>query len=195
MARFTRQGARYLDTKDKWERLAFMQHYGVPTKLMDWTTNVTAAIYFALAYNVKAEEDLQEPLIWILNPFALNGKSGSRKIFDNMDEPPELKLESREGNKWRLSGLFDFGDVMTGFGEYDLLGPSAFMTAGTARRVRSLFEGFGYSRADVTPDVKRRLMALMLLHRFSDPIRHICIEDWQARANDLFELQDLLWPG
>jgi FRG domain len=48
MARFTRQGARFLDTKDKWERLAFMQHYGVPTKLMDWSTNVTAAIYFAL---------------------------------------------------------------------------------------------------------------------------------------------------
>jgi hypothetical protein len=100
MARFTRQGARYLDTKDKWERLAFMQHYGVPTKLMDWTTNVTAAIYFALAFNVKAEEELRDPLIWILNPFALNGKSGSRKIFDNMDDPPELKLESREGNKW-----------------------------------------------------------------------------------------------
>ena len=69
------------------------------------------------------------------------------------------------------------------------------MTAGMPRRVRSLFEGFGYSRADVTPDVKRRLMALMLLHRVSDPVRHICIEDWQARADDLFELQDLLWPG
>jgi len=107
---------------------------------------------------------------------------------------PENFLLSREGNKWGLSGLFDFGDVMTGFGEYDLLGPSAFMTAGMKRRVRSLFEGFGYSSADVTPDVKRRLMALMLLHRASDPVRHICIEDWQARAGDLFELQDLIWP-
>jgi hypothetical protein len=101
MARFTRQGARYLDTKDKWERLAFMQHYGVPTKLMDWTTNVTAAIYFALAFRVKAEEELEEPHIWILNPFLLNGKSGPRKIFDNMDEPPELKLEGVAGNNWK----------------------------------------------------------------------------------------------
>jgi hygromycin-B 7''-O-kinase len=107
---------------------------------------------------------------------------------------PENFLLSREGNKWRLSGLFDFGDVMTGFADYDLLGPSAFMTAGMPRRVRSLFEGFGYSSADVTPDLKRRLMALMLLHRASDPVRHICIEDWQAKANDLLELQDLLWP-
>jgi hygromycin-B 7''-O-kinase len=107
---------------------------------------------------------------------------------------PENFLLSRQGNKWGLSGLFDFGDVMTGFGEYDLLGPSAFMTSGMTRRVRSLFDGFGYAAADITPAVKRRLMALMLLHRASDPVRHICIEDWQAKAADLFELQDLLWP-
>ncbi len=107
---------------------------------------------------------------------------------------PENFLLSRESAGWRLSGLIDFGDVMTGWGEYDLLGPSAFMTAGLPRRVRSLFEGFGYSQADVDPTLKRRLMALLLLHRFSDPVRHICIEDWQEKADDLFELQELLWP-
>ena len=84
---------------------------------------------------------------------------------------PENFLLSRDGAGWRLAGLIDFGDVMTGRGEYDLLGPSAFMTAGMPRRVRSLFEGFGYSAADITPELKRRLMALMLLHRFSDPVR------------------------
>jgi hygromycin-B 7''-O-kinase len=107
---------------------------------------------------------------------------------------PENFLLSRESAGWRLSGLIDFGDVMTGWGEYDLLGPSAFMTAGLPRRVRSLFEGFGYSIADINPTLKRRLMALLLLHRFSDPVRHICIEDWQEKADDLFELQELLWP-
>ncbi len=107
---------------------------------------------------------------------------------------PENFLLSRESAGWRLSGLIDFGDVMTGWGEYDLLGPSAFMTAGLPRRVRSLFEGFGYSSADINPTLKRRLMALLLLHRFSDPVRHICIEDWQEKADDLFELQELLWP-
>ena len=68
------------------------------------------------------------------------------------------------------------------------------MAAGIPRRVRSLFEGFGYSDADINSAMKRRLMALMLLHRASDPIRHIRIEDWQEKAGDLFELQDLLWP-
>jgi hygromycin-B 7''-O-kinase len=107
---------------------------------------------------------------------------------------PENFLLDHEGDAWRLSGLIDFGDVMTGWGEYDLLGPSAFMTAGQPGRVRSLFDGFGYARTDVNYALKRRLMALLLLHRHSDPVRHICIEGWQDKASDLVELQELLWP-
>ena len=37
-------------------------------------------------------------------------------------------------------------------------------------------------------------MALMLLHRASDPVRHICIEGWQQKAGNLAELERLLWP-
>jgi len=107
---------------------------------------------------------------------------------------PENFLMSREGGDWRLSGLIDFGDVLTGWGEYDLLGPSAFMTAGMPRRVGSLFRGFGYAPEEVTPTVRRRLMALLLLHRVSDPIRHICIPGWREKAGDLSELAELLWP-
>jgi hygromycin-B 7''-O-kinase len=108
---------------------------------------------------------------------------------------PENLLLAENGGQWRLAGLIDFGDVLTGWGEYDLLGPSAFMAAGRPRRVRSLFEGFGYAPADVNFALKRRLMALMLLHRASDPVRHICIEEWQQKADDLEQLQELIWPG
>jgi hygromycin-B 7''-O-kinase len=107
---------------------------------------------------------------------------------------PENFLLSCEAGDWRLSGLIDFGDVLTGWGEYDLLGPSAFMTAGMPRRVRSLFAGFGYSNADINSTLQHRLMALLLLHRASDPVRHICIEGWQEKTSDLFELAELLWP-
>jgi len=106
---------------------------------------------------------------------------------------PENFLLSCESGTWQLAGLIDFGDVMTGWKEYDLLGPSAFMTAGMPRRVYSLLHGFGYSRADINFTFKRRLMALLLLHHASDPVRHICIEGWQQKAGDLLELQELLW--
>jgi hygromycin-B 7''-O-kinase len=107
---------------------------------------------------------------------------------------PENFLLSRETDGWRLSGLIDFGDVFTGWREYDLLGPSVFLTAGMPRRLRCLLAGFGYSQVEMTPVLTRRLMTLALLHRFSDFNRQICIEGWQQKAGDLFELERLLWP-
>ncbi|HEY3677151.1 MAG TPA: aminoglycoside 3'-phosphotransferase/choline kinase family protein [Bradyrhizobium sp.] len=107
---------------------------------------------------------------------------------------PQNFLLAERADGWHVAGLFDFGDVLTGWGEYDLLGPGAFMTAGTKRRVRSLLEGFGYSDADFGPALKQRLMALMLLHRASDLTSHICIDGWQDKADNLFDLAELLWP-
>jgi hygromycin-B 7''-O-kinase len=107
---------------------------------------------------------------------------------------PENILLSCHAGDWKLAGLFDFGDVMTGWSEYDLLGPSAFMTAGMPRRVRSLLRGFGLREADIDAALTRRLLILMLLHRASDPVRHICIEGWQDKADTLADLERLLWP-
>ena len=106
--------------------------------------------------------------------------------------PENFLLACHDGD-WLLAGLFDFGDVRTGWRDYDLLGPSAFMAAGRPGRVRSLLGGFGYAKLDFA--LKRRLMALMLLHHASDLNSHICIEGWQERANDLVELQELIWAG
>lgn len=106
---------------------------------------------------------------------------------------PENFLLACHDGTWSLAGLFDFGDVRAGWRDYDLLGPSAFMSAGRPGRVRSLLEGFGYAKPDFV--LKRRLMALMLLHHASDLNSHICIEGWQEQANDLVQLQELIWAG
>ncbi|MBB4262765.1 MULTISPECIES: phosphotransferase [unclassified Bradyrhizobium] len=106
---------------------------------------------------------------------------------------PENFLLACDDGQWSLAGLFDFGDVLAGWRDYDLLGPGAFMAAGRPGRVKSLLEGFGYAKLDYA--LKRRLMALMLLHRASDLNSHICIAGWQEQADDLVELQELIWAG
>ena len=120
-----------------------------------------------------------------------------------MDQPPviltgeyipENFLLAPDGDGWKLAGLIDFGDVITGWGEYDLLGPSAFMTGGEPSRLYSLLAGFGYSRANIPDGLGRRLLALMFLHRASDPLRHICLPNWDHKAETLFDLQHMLWP-
>ncbi|WP_354031476.1 aminoglycoside 3'-phosphotransferase/choline kinase family protein [Bradyrhizobium sp. S3.2.6] len=106
--------------------------------------------------------------------------------------PENFLLACHDGD-WSLAGLFDFGDVKAGWRDYDLLGPSAFMAAGRPGRVRSLLEGFGYEKLDYA--LKRRLMALMLLHHASDLNSHICIAGWQDKVDDLIALQELIWAG
>jgi len=107
---------------------------------------------------------------------------------------PENFLLERHGENWRLAGLFDFGDVFAGFGEYDLLGPSAFMTEGKPGRVQALFAGFGYGRSDIDDALIRRLLTLTFLHKASDPMGKIAIPDWPSRAATLEELGRVMWP-
>jgi hypothetical protein len=49
-----------------WERLAFLQHYGVPTRLLDWTESLGVALFFALL------DSPEKAHLWIVNAFRLN---------------------------------------------------------------------------------------------------------------------------
>ena len=52
------------------EYYSFMQHYGIPTRLLDWTENGVLALYFAVSSGAY-DEDVQR-VVWVMNPGALN---------------------------------------------------------------------------------------------------------------------------
>lgn len=58
------------------EWLFLMQHYCMPTRLLDWTESPLVALYFAVTKNAKAEGAL-----WILLPTVLNEKSNYRPDY------------------------------------------------------------------------------------------------------------------
>lgn len=54
--------------EDGWEMLFLMRHYGMATRLLDWTSVLGVAIFFAPRH--AADDD--DPHIWVMNPYRLN---------------------------------------------------------------------------------------------------------------------------
>jgi hypothetical protein len=63
--------------EDDWDFLFAMQHYGTPTRLLDWTEVLGVAIYFAtLGINEQHDpNDVDPPCVWVMNPYLLNQSS------------------------------------------------------------------------------------------------------------------------
>ena len=75
--------------RNDFEWLFIMQHYGAPTRLLDWSTNALVALYFALQKNVPEKPKSQEKqsandeflerefsergaVVFIINPATIN---------------------------------------------------------------------------------------------------------------------------
>lgn len=53
-----------------WHWLFLMQHYGVPTRLMDWSRDALVALFFAVH---QPDNDIgNDAAVWVLNPVRLN---------------------------------------------------------------------------------------------------------------------------
>lgn len=94
---------------DLQELAALAQHYGMETRLLDWTSNIETAIYFAvhkeplLSKEEKKDVDSNYVAIWVLNPMVFFGTETPLKII----RPPYYGNPNLAAQK----GLFTFWNV------------------------------------------------------------------------------------
>jgi hypothetical protein len=91
---FTKTAARLFDKRTSdWETLFDMQHYWIPTRLLDWTTVMGVALAFILHGDYH---DTEDSALYVLDPIALNRLSGR----DGVITVPEDKLFDYQTIYW-----------------------------------------------------------------------------------------------
>ena len=70
--------------------LSIMRHYGLPTRLLDWSRSPLIAAYFA-TQNWEREE-YGDGCIWILSPSKLNAEEGFQEYLYSIDSHTALQM-------------------------------------------------------------------------------------------------------
>src|SRR6266446_10614149 len=92
-----KQNASFLLEKppsSEFDWLFLMQHYGMQTRLLDWTESPLVGLYFAVEEDAHNSEDGS---LWALMPTLLNSKSNYRPAYEH--EVPSFDDEDMQNYK------------------------------------------------------------------------------------------------
>jgi hypothetical protein len=81
---------------NRWNWYFHMQHFGAPTRLLDWTEGAHIALYFA----VRDNPEYYDAAVWVLDPYELNRLVTGREEVIPPSEPDTADRDRRLVDPW-----------------------------------------------------------------------------------------------
>ncbi|WP_162244642.1 FRG domain-containing protein [Acidovorax sp. Leaf160] len=124
--------------EDDWERLFFMQHYRVPTRLLDWSGSPLVSMHFAVT-SVQVDKHgnaLSDAAIYVLDPNKWNnaayaetgfpgGVLSSKDIWLKRYSPSEVYTFSGPLPPMAMRGVHNSARIVAQQGFFTVFGPQA----------------------------------------------------------------------
>jgi hypothetical protein len=100
---FVTESGTLLPQNDNWAAAFAMQHHGVPTRLLDWSTTLAVGLYFAL------KDATADAALWIMSAPKLN------EILVGDDDVPEVSALPGDYFSYFISGKTPLGATARAF--------------------------------------------------------------------------------
>lgn len=102
-------------------------------------------------------------------------------------------LARKINGRWKLTGLFDFGDSFCGFHEYEFVAPGVLMFQGDGQAQKTFLTAYGYRESELDENLRSRLMLLTILYECSDLKKYALRLAPEAVDFSLRELAQAIW--
>jgi hypothetical protein len=193
---FTFKFHSYVDfsERDRWDLLFLMQHYRIPTRLLDWTSSPFSGLFFALDGNFGDND----AIVWVLDPSewnrgVLEDIGGDERIYPTSAEDlnqyhPLYRTKSARGEPLAIQGQVNNPRITAQKGKFVVFGQKVAVMESfetqcedwkriPLRRIKinkkdvkglkdAIFE-FGITHTSIYPDLEGLAMEIRFKYGFS----------------------------